>query len=121
MAVPVFNPPCGPSTQSTTQTTAARVLTAAFGDGYQQVTSDGINTTRDTWQAQWDGVPTADMQSIINFFATQGGWNVFQWTAPGETTPKLWRCATWGKNPTGPQTWSVTATIIQTFDITSLS
>jgi phage-related protein len=121
MAVPIFSPPCGPSTQSTSLETDARILTAQFGDGYQQVTSDGINTTRDTWTAQWDGLPTSDQQAIYNFFQSMGGWQVFQWTAPGDDTPKLWRCAKYGKNPTGPQSWSVTATIIQTFDITALT
>lgn len=121
MAVPVFNPPVGPSFQNTKVDTDARTLTAALGDGYQQVTADGINTIRDTWTAQWDGCPTTDMQAIIGFFVLMGGWQVFEWTAPGETTPKLWRCAKWGKQPTGPATWSVTATIIQQFDTVSLT
>lgn len=121
MTVPVFSPPCGPSTSSTTSTSTARVLTAQLGDGYQMITSDGINTVRDQWTLQWDGLPTTDMSTIIAFFAAQLGYIAFQWQAPGDAAPKLWRCTKWGRNPTGPQTWTVTATLDQSFDITSLS
>ncbi len=121
MAVPVFAPSIGPSTQNTSRTVAARTLTAALGDGYQQVTSDGINNLRATWTLEWDGMSKAEMQAIDAFFVAQAGYLVFQWTAPGDTAPKLWRCAQFGSQPTGPQSWTYTATLIQQFDITSLS
>lgn len=121
MTVAIFTPPCGPSTASTSSTSQARVLTAQLGDGYQQITADGINTIRDTWTLQWDGLPTADMTTLISFFKSQLGYLAFQWQAPGDTYPVLWRCAKWGRNPTGPQTWTVTATFTQSFDFTSTS
>jgi phage-related protein len=121
MAVPAFVPPTGPSWANTSLETDARVLTAGLGDGYQQFTADGINTVRDTWTLQWDGAPSSDVTWIYAFLTLMGGWQVFQWTPPGETAPKLWRCAKFGKQPTGPATWSITATFVQQFDIASLT
>jgi phage-related protein len=121
MAVAVFTPPCGPSTSGTSSASEARVLTAQLGDGYQQITSDGINTIRETLTLNWDGLPKADMQTLDNFMASQLGYLAFQYTAPGAAVPKLWRCAKWGKTPTGPASWSFQATLIQSFDVTTLT
>lgn len=120
MAVAVFNPSIGPSTDSTTSTSKARTLTAQLGDGYTQVTSDGINTVQETWTLQWDACSNTEMNELTTFFEAQLGYLNFQWTAPGRPLAKLWRCATWGRNPVGPASWTVTATFVQSFDITTL-
>lgn len=45
-----------------------RVLTATFGDGYEQRAKDGINTKDDTFNASFNNRSAAEIKNIAGFF-----------------------------------------------------
>lgn len=64
-----------------------RNVTAQFGDGYEQVVGDGINTYRDTWQLTFN----RDLKEckLIEAFVNEHRERVpFWWTPPYGTKPE---------------------------------
>ena len=39
-----------------------RLLTASFGDGYEQVAADGLNARRQVWRLRWQPSSSASME-----------------------------------------------------------
>lgn len=67
-----------------------RVRKAQFGDGYLQVSKDGLNSTQDFWELSFEpltGSAKIDMETFLN---TYGCETVFLWTPLGESTAKKW-------------------------------
>ncbi len=94
------------------------VLTAQFGDGYNQRTPDGINNIVATWQVQWDNLLDSDANSIDSFLIGKAGATAFLWTPPGESSALKWVCASWSRAPrdfVGRSTMQ--ATFEQVFDL----
>ena len=60
-----------------------RVLTAKYGDGYEQRTSLGINIEEETWNLSWANRPTTQANKIIKFFEDQQGVTAFDWYPVG--------------------------------------
>lgn len=58
-----------------------RVLSAKFGDGYQQDAGDGINTKGDVWELSFVN-REAVIKGIADFLDAHGGWKAFEWTPP---------------------------------------
>lgn len=72
------------------QTVNFRVRKAQFGDGYAQVSGDGINTRSQDWELSFVG--TEDyIRPIKQFFDRHAGTRAFQWTPPLEEVG-LYRC-----------------------------
>lgn len=57
---------------------------ATFGDGYSQLSTDGLNTDREVWQCLTSPMPFADAYSIESFLLTLRG-SAIEWTAPMST------------------------------------
>lgn len=67
-----------------------RVRKTQFGDGYAQVTEDGINTARMKYPVTFVGTE-AYIEPILAFLRRHRGARPFQW-APPLGKAALWRC-----------------------------
>lgn len=72
-----------------------RVLTAKFGDGYEQRLADGINNIEQTFTLAFNNRTDDDIDDIVAFFDAKKGVTSFDYTYPdtnaggGETTVKV--------------------------------
>lgn len=94
MANPTFTPPIAPSIE-TTRSIKPRVLMADFGDGYTQRAPDGLNAQMETITVAWSRLKPADAATIVAFLSARAGAEAFLWTAPRDSTPKLWIAESW--------------------------
>lgn len=80
-------------TYGASEKTAPRVLSARFGDGYEQRVADGINSIKRVWTLTFSK-STADMANVIAFLANEGGVTSFNWTPPRGASG-LFICREW--------------------------
>lgn len=72
-----------------------RVLTAKFGDGYEQRLADGINNIEQTFTLAFNNRTDDDIDDIVAFFDDKKGVTSFDYTYPdtnaggGETTVRV--------------------------------
>ena len=118
MANPIFSPPVNPSVGSAPDN-EVNLLTAAFGDGYEQVQPDGLNARRAVWRLTWQTLSRAQADAIVTFLDARGGAAVFDWTPPGDAAASQFRCPQWSppRPEAGDDVFSVTATFRQAFDV----
>lgn len=90
-----------------------RVLEAKFGDGYVQRAADGIHHIERTFEAVWRGIPLADLDTLVAFFRERGGVEAFEFTLPGETAARLWRCERWREQRVSASRANLTATLVE--------
>tara|TARA_B110000196_G_C21138960_1_gene662745 strand:- start:2318 stop:2713 length:396 start_codon:yes stop_codon:yes gene_type:complete len=57
-----------------------RVLSTAFGDGYEQRLADGINVLDQTFALQFTSRPKAEIDDLVTFFVSLGGVDVCKFT-----------------------------------------
>lgn len=96
-----------------TGTINLRVLTAQFGDGYQQSTGDGIHNVVQSWPLQFLGRPQR-LQPIAEFLRERAGWQAFHWTPPdGELG--LYVCTQYTLRHINARTRALAATFQQVF------
>ena len=87
-----------------------RVLSAKFGDGYSQRTTDGLNTMLRKWNLQFNNRAQAECDAIEAFLVSQGGCLAFNWTPPTGAAA-LWICGVpngWTRTPTTGPLGSIT-------------
>jgi phage-related protein len=60
--------------QQTQQTMVVRVLSFAYGNGYDVMIPDGANPTRDTWQITFDSLSAADTTTLNNWLKANPPW-----------------------------------------------
>ena len=118
MANPVFVPPAPPSVGSAPDN-EVKLLTAAFGDGYEQVAPDGLNPLRQVWRLTWQTLTKAEADAIVAFFDARHGSEVFDWTPPGYASALQFRCPQWSppRPDAGDDVFTVTAQLRQSFDL----
>ena len=73
----------------------SKVVSAKFGDGYQQRVGDGINSSPRSYSNTFQKKRT-DMDSIEAFLKTANGVDSFDWTPPFAAAGK-WICPTWSR------------------------
>lgn len=91
-----------------------RVREAQFGDGYKQVSGDGLNPETQSWPVSFTGTE-ADIRPILAFMRRHTV-NAFIWTPPwGEAG--LYRVAKESINamPIGGRAMTITATFEQSY------
>ena len=76
----VISPDRGISRQST-----PRVLTARFGDGYEQRIADGINSINEMFSVTFNNRSAAEVDDITGYFASLKGATSFTYTIPDST------------------------------------
>lgn len=99
-------------TASGGQSVEFKLLEANFGDGYENVSEEGLNSKREQWDLTWQDEDNADVATITTFLDTHAGATPFKWTAPRETTEKLWRCKGYKLKP-GAYSGTLTATFVR--------
>ena len=96
-----------------TRTTALKTNTVQFGDGYDQVSSFGINNVRETWQVAKTAYK-AEIDAIYAFIVEHKGVTPFYVTIAGDT--KAYRTEGGiSKNHLGANVWSISFNLKQVF------
>lgn len=116
MSIPTFSPPRGPDFPAQRKR-AARVLSLSFGDGYAQVSGDGLNAVADSITLSWSFLSRAEADAIDAFFADRAGREAFWWQSPYEARPQKWRCTEWSRSRVSGAYDSMTATFTEVFDL----
>lgn len=116
MAIPTFNPPKAPSPQSS-KTQDLKLLKAEFGDGYTQITRDGINHVKRKARLIWDSLREAHSTEIHDFFEGLGGDQPFKYKVPDDGEIRRWRCEKWETQFTTYNRRTITADIVEDFSL----
>ena len=96
-----------------TQDTELVTNIVKFGDGYEQVSSFGINNKRDSWQLSKTGY-AAETNAVYQFLTDHQGVTPFTMTIAGET--KTYRTeGNISKAHLGANVWQVSFTVKQVF------
>lgn len=95
--------------------TKARVLKAAFGDGYVQRVADGRNSIVGMYSVMFQNLRESEAATLLDFLKARKGYQAFNYTPPGESTARLWVCEEWSKNHTDANIVSVTAKFQEVF------
>lgn len=69
-----------------------RTRKSQFGDGYVQVSSDGLNAEEESWSLSFGGL-ASEVSPILDFLRTHRGAKSFLWTSP-DGALGLYRCET---------------------------
>lgn len=93
--------------------TTFRVRTAQYGDGYSQVSADGINPKKDNWDLNFVGTE-AYITAIKGFLDRHAGSKSFRWKPPLSPLG-LFRCKTYKPTATGGNNYSLSATFEQAY------
>jgi phage-related protein len=91
-----FVPPVDPSPGTKTKP-VLKLKAADFGDGYTQVTRDGLNWIRQVATLQWDLLLPAQAGVIEQFFIGQGGDTPFYYALRDDVIRK-WTCKDWERD-----------------------
>lgn len=95
------------------QSTKPRVLSARFGDGYEQRIADGINTQPKTWNLIFTD-SSAVIDAIDAFLTGKGGVTKFTWTPQGGSEISV-VCREWSKSIETPDTSSLQCSFEQVY------
>ena len=117
MTIPTFTPPIDPS-PGTSNAPEVKILDAGFGDGYVQSGPDGLNNIRQILTLRWDVLTDDQAASIVSFMEDQKGAFPFTYALPGKSAVQ-YTCPTWTQTYNAPDQNAVTATLRQSFAITS--
>lgn len=118
MTISTFTPPRAPNF-GTEDSPRVAILRAEFGDGYTQATAAGINHIRRTLSLNWEALTPTQAKAITDFFVAQGGYKSFWWTPSNESTALKWTCAEWKVKTEKAGFRSLSATFVQSFNLTT--
>lgn len=93
--------------------TKFRTRTVQFGDGYKQVSGDGLNPRSQEWTLSFTG-NEAYIRAIRDFLDDHGGTKAFQWQPPLEPVG-LFRCESYKPSALGASKYNLDATFVQAF------
>lgn len=110
MATPLFN---FPVEANNTGSNEYIIRTAQFGDGYAQVSGEGINSSKESWAITFSG-QIDKVQEVISFLDERKGYKSFAWRNPlGKLG--LYRAARWETLPYSRDVFRLTTTFEQAF------
>ncbi len=92
-----------------------RVKRVEFGNGYEQVAPDGINSSRDEWSVVYRNLTSAERDTLLNVLNAAQGWDYISWQAPGDAASKKWRINNEYSMSTNGNLWSVTVPLLQVY------
>ncbi len=90
-----------------------RVLSAQFGDGYEQRIADGINNMPRSWSLTFTN-PLPISIEIDNFLNARKGYEAFDWTPPDGAAGRF-VCKEWSYSHLAPNARTISATFIEVF------
>lgn len=88
------------------------VLSAKFGDGYEQRASDGINSNLQVWPLRFEVRTASEADAIIAFFRLKKGATSFTWTNLEGVEIRV-VCRKWKRKFIGANAHAITATFEQ--------
>lgn len=118
MTLATFNPPVAPFTGSKNKP-EIKLKKADFGDGYSQITRDGLNHIRQVYSLTWDKLTRADAEAIEAFLVEQGGDTPFYYQLTSSSPTLKWTCEEWEVEYLSAGLAGITATLRQSFVLVS--
>jgi phage-related protein len=90
-----------------------RVNELPFGDGYDQVSQDGLNTEIDEWDLSFRLLPLENATTLYEILRASKAStaSVLAWTMPGRSVEQYWRAKTIKMAPSTGVNWKVTCTL----------
>lgn len=116
MALLTFAPDPKPEVQ-TSSALKFRAQVAQMGDGYEQRIADGINVKRWEVSLVWRVLSYEDADELVAFFESHPKWRAFRYVLPWEGSARTWRCDQVTRSETGPRRASITADLVEVFDL----
>lgn len=89
------------------------VIETQFGDGYKQVTADGINNKKETYGIRVHAKSDV-AKAIMQFFNDHKGVKSFIWEPPLGSLG-LYRCLDPKPSPQGGDLWLITGTFVRDY------
>lgn len=99
-----------------TQVEEPRVQRAKFGDGYEQRSADGINTSAQVWDLLFDQVDPAIAADLLGFLRARNGVEAFDWTPRWATAPIRVKCEKWTRSGLEDGLSQISCQFIQVFE-----
>jgi phage-related protein len=103
------------SSYELTVSRSPRVNVIRFGDGYEQRTSDGINTNPREYNVSFNK-DNAEISAIDNFLTERGGLYSFLWSPDDGTPQGKFVCREWSKSFSGPYSSRLSATFVEVYE-----
>tara|TARA_Y100000814_G_C12180447_1_gene351102 strand:+ start:155 stop:553 length:399 start_codon:yes stop_codon:yes gene_type:complete len=109
------------------RTSAPKVRTAKFGDGYEQRMVDGLNSIEESYSVNFNNRLKAESDDIIAFFNSKKGVTSFQFTYPDSnsssndsngnpvTTIKV-VCRSWSQSYANDEAYNISATFERVYE-----
>tara|TARA_R110002050_G_scaffold259002_3_gene398387 strand:- start:5259 stop:5597 length:339 start_codon:yes stop_codon:yes gene_type:complete len=108
---PAFDPAPGMTKQS-----APQVRSIAFGSGYSQRATFGINQDPKIYNLTFR-VSETEADTIETFLDARGGVQSFDYTPPGEAASSKFLCQQWTKTISFVDRAEINATFVQVFEV----
>ena len=116
MALETFNPAILPDVGSGSDS-KFRINKASFGDGYIQRSGSGINTLEEDVTLNWSFLTETEVNDIKAFFDARGGYEAFNYTMPGESTPTKFICERYRKRYAAGDNYDFIAQLERVYDL----
>lgn len=91
------------------------VRKTAFGDGYEQRVTFGLNSRPEEWALTFHCRSTTERDAVLDFLEARNGTESFDWTTPNGDAFK-WVCDEWSQNQGGINYFVIDATFRQVFE-----
>ena len=103
-------------TYAVNKTVTPRIRMTQFGDGYTQLSGDGLNTQRQMWNLEFmaDSTSIDEIQTVLE---TTGGVDSFDWTPPRQSTALKFIYTSYSRDPVGPTVDRLTVSFQQEYDL----
>lgn len=112
-----FSPPVEPSVGGVRQSVTPALVETKLGDGYSQRARAGLNHIVRKVALRWDALERTDADTIVAFFEQQGGDLWFYYVLPPGSTSRKWVARSWDRDDDTPLTASVSAELVEVFDL----
>jgi len=82
------------------ETTQPSLNVSKFGDGYEQVSADGLNHMLRKWDVSFSNRDQNEIEAIKDFLRARGGVEAFEFPVPNSPTGEiaLVRCGDWSRS-----------------------
>lgn len=106
-------------TYNTIKNPRSRITEVNFGDGYRQISIDGINYQEESWQVDFKPITQTQANSLeqILLQSVNGSDNYLYWTGPGESKAKYYTAHNISKIPLASNLWKVTCQLRREFPL----
>lgn len=74
-----------------------------FGGGHQVLMRDGLIPGETRWVVVWQGLTTAQANTLESFFTSRHGVTSFIWQPPGSSASLHFVCSEWQLTPSGQE------------------